>query len=132
LADITEKLTSVLSDGDGLKQTSEFTDSVKDSADNNTYSNNPCEYSDSDKPGIDTAAINDLFGNVDLSQILGLVGMFTAPKEDKNVNFLMALKPLLSEERATKVDMAVRVLKMIGIYSVLKDSGMISGIKIKT
>jgi hypothetical protein len=76
----------------------------------------------------DTSAFDNLFDGIDLSMILDLMNTLSNPKEDKNVNFLLALKPLLSEERAPKVEKAVRVLKMYDIYTVLKDSGMLSGL----
>ena len=45
--------------------------------------------------------------------------------EDKDAEFLLALKPHLKEERQKKVDKAVKILKLLSIWSVLRDSGML-------
>ena len=45
--------------------------------------------------------------------------------EDKNAGLLLALKPLLKEERQAKVDKAVKMLKLFAVWSVLKDSGLL-------
>ena len=45
--------------------------------------------------------------------------------EDKDAELLLALKPHLKEERQKKVDKAVKILKLLSIWSVLRDSGML-------
>jgi hypothetical protein len=75
-----------------------------------------------------TEGLEDLFNNIDLDKILELIKLFSNPPTDKNVNFLLALKPLLSEERAPKVEKAVKILKMYDIYQKLKESGMLSNL----
>jgi hypothetical protein len=76
----------------------------------------------------DTEGLEDLFNNIDLDKILEIINLFSNPPADKNVNFLLALKPLLSEERAPKVEKAVKILKMYDIYLKLKESGMLSNL----
>ncbi|MDR0987728.1 MAG: hypothetical protein LBL98_08570 [Ruminococcus sp.] len=76
----------------------------------------------------DTEGLEDLFNSIDLDKILELINILSNPPSDKNVNFLLALKPLLSEERAPKVEKAVKILKMYDIYQTLKESGMLSGL----
>ena len=39
---------------------------------------------------------------------------------------LLALKPLLREERQSKVDKAVKMLKLFTVWTVLKDSGLLN------
>lgn len=45
--------------------------------------------------------------------------------ENKDAELLLALKPHLKEERQKKVDKAVKILKLLSIWSVLRDSGML-------
>ena len=45
--------------------------------------------------------------------------------EDKDAELLLALKPHLKEERQKKVDKAVKILKLLSIWSILRDSGML-------
>lgn len=44
-------------------------------------------------------------------------------KSDKNTDLLMALKPHFSPERAKKVDDAVKILALLRLYPLIKDSG---------
>ena len=43
----------------------------------------------------------------------------------KDAELQLALKPHLKEERQKKVDKAVKILKLLSIWSVLRDSGML-------
>ena len=46
-------------------------------------------------------------------------------KEDSDAALLLALKPHLREERQKKVEKAVKMLKLLSIWSMLKESGML-------
>jgi hypothetical protein len=76
----------------------------------------------------ESSGFEDILNGIDLDKLLSLMEMLQSPIEDKNIRFLEALKPLLSEDRAPKVEKAVKVMKMYDIYLVLKDSGMLSGL----
>jgi hypothetical protein len=76
----------------------------------------------------DMSGFEDLLNGIDLDKILALMEMLQSRSEDNNVKFLLALKPLLSEERAPKVEKAVKMMKMYDIYMALKDSGMLAGL----
>jgi hypothetical protein len=43
---------------------------------------------------------------------------------DERVDFLMALKPLLSEERRHKADEAARIVRLLALLPVLKERGL--------
>ncbi len=46
-------------------------------------------------------------------------------ERDKNVELLRALKPHFSAGRATRVDDAIRILQLISLFPVLKESGLL-------
>lgn len=48
--------------------------------------------------------------------------------DDKDVALLRALKPFISDERKHKVDEAVKILKLLSLLPLLKDSGFLGGI----
>lgn len=73
---------------------------------------------DSSKQGID----------FDLSKLLMIGQVMSSVSNDKNTELLLALRPLLKEERQEKVDKAVKILKLLAVWSVLKDSGILSDI----
>lgn len=49
-------------------------------------------------------------------------------KNDKNCDLLIALKPLLSEDKQPRVDKAVKLLRLYNIYSELKESGALGNL----
>ena len=57
-------------------------------------------------------------------KIAGLAGALS--QKDKNAELLLALKPHLSEERQKKVDKAVKLLKLIAIWNMAKENGLLS------
>jgi hypothetical protein len=66
-------------------------------------------------------------GIPDLGSIMkftGLLGAFS--QTDKNEELLLALKPHLSEERQKKVDKAIKLLKLIAVWNIAKESGLLS------
>ncbi|MDR0943995.1 MAG: hypothetical protein LBM41_05630 [Ruminococcus sp.] len=76
----------------------------------------------------DLSGFEEILEGIDLDKLLSLMEMLQSPIEDKNIRFLEALGPLLSEERAPKIKKAVKVMKMYDIYQALKDSGMLAGL----
>ena len=50
-----------------------------------------------------------------------------ANKSDKNVELLLALKPLLKEENQAKIDRLIKIFKLFAIYPLLKESGLLGG-----
>ncbi len=58
-----------------------------------------------------------------------LIGLFAKLKEstqdDENINFLCALKPLLGEEKRERIDKAIKLIKLLNLWPIIKDSGII-------
>lgn len=65
-------------------------------------------------------------GDFDFTKILKVQEIMNKASNDKNAEFLLALKPLLREERQSKVDKAVKMLKLFTVWTVLKDSGLLN------
>ncbi len=57
-----------------------------------------------------------------LMKIMGLLEQMNKP--DDNERFLLALKPLLRDENRTKIDSAVKILKLLALLPILKESGI--------
>ena len=65
-------------------------------------------------------------GMPDLSQMSAIVPvlqMFNKP--DNRVDFINALKPLLSEHRRRKADEAMNLLRLISVIPILREGGML-------
>ena len=70
----------------------------------------------------------DTSGGFDMGKLLQLQGMIAqASKPDKNVEFLLALKPLLKDENKTKIDRLVKIFKLFAVYPALRESGLLGG-----
>lgn len=63
---------------------------------------------------------------IDPVLLMKLMSGFSKP--DKNCDLLYALKPLLSKDKQNRVDKAVRLLRLLDVYSELKQSGALSNI----
>ena len=68
------------------------------------------------------------FGNIDIGKIAQLsTVMSQAKKSDKNVDLLLALRPMLKEENQIKIDRLIKIFKLFAIYPALKESGLLGG-----
>lgn len=69
-----------------------------------------------------------LFSGLDLGSIAKIAGLLgSVTKQTSDERLLLALKPLLREENQSKVDTALRLLKLISLLPLLKDSGLFGG-----
>ena len=67
-------------------------------------------------------------GGFDISKLMKLQGiMQSASKPDKNIQLLMALRPLLKEENQIKIDRLIKIFKLFAVYPALKESGLLGG-----
>ena len=65
---------------------------------------------------------------IDMQKIMQLTSIISqANKSDKNVELLLALKPLLKEENQAKIDRLIKIFKLFAIYPLLKESGLLGG-----
>lgn len=54
--------------------------------------------------------------------------MSAMKSDDKDVILLRAIKPFISDERKHKVDEAVKIMKLLALLPLIKDSGFLGGI----
>lgn len=123
--DLMGKFHEILSDEESMKQISElaqmFSSSDSSDAKNNEApeSGNAGGKQSGGIPGFD-------MGDFDFTKILKVQEIMQKASNDKNAELLLALKPLLREERQAKVDKAVKMLKLFAVWTVLKDSGLLN------
>lgn len=118
--DLMQKLQSVLNDKESMKQLSELAAML--GAEQNGEP--PEQQSAPPPPGGGSAP--DFLGDIPkLMQLSGAVSQ--AGKGDKNIALLLALRPLLKEENQHKLDRAVRLLRMMSLLPLLRESGILGG-----
>lgn len=67
-----------------------------------------------------------LLDGIDIDSIIKIMGLLEQMnKPDANEKFLLALKPLLRDENKSKIDNAVKILKILALLPLLRDSGIL-------
>lgn len=75
--------------------------------------------------GSDTQGTGGQSGGIDMGTMMKLISVIQSTGEnDKNRNFLIALKPLLSADKQERIDKALKLLRIYSIFLALKDSGL--------
>ena len=111
--DLMEKIQSVLSDKESMEQIQQLA-SMLGAA--------PEDSSPKEQPAPAASPLPDLSA---LTAIKGLASRTAG--SDKNIALLMALRPLLKEENQAKIDRIVRIFRIMALYPVLRDSGLLGG-----
>lgn len=110
-----EKIGELLSDEESVKQISELAQMfISDNSENSEK----CDDSDEN---------DSLFSSFDFEKIMKLQEIFSAFSEkDKNTELLLALKPYLKDEKKKKVDKAIKIMKLLAVWNIVKNSGMLN------
>ncbi len=110
--DLTAKLNEILADPESMKQVQLMAQQLLGE-----------ERSD-EKPSV--APEPQLFEGLDIGKIATVLTKYKSASGDPRTALLLALKPNLSAERQAKVDTAIKLLKMIELLPLLKDSGLLN------
>ncbi len=120
--DILGKIGELLSDEESMKQLSELAEILMNETsqeENNRKSDNENNNDDGDKEKSPSLGF-------DLTSLLKLRPLLDGlNQKDKNTDLLLALKPHLSEEKSAKADKAVKLLKVLALWSIIKESGLL-------
>lgn len=109
--DLNEKLAGILNDPQSMEQVRKMAENLFGSE------AQPAQASES----------NDFAGfpsGDELQTIMTLMSHFKGQNEDDRTRLINALKPYLSEKRQEKAENAIKVLKLLEILPLLKDSGL--------
>ena len=68
--------------------------------------------------------------NIFNSDLLGNIGKLgnAVSRDDDRTALIKALKPLLSEPRQQKADEVIKILRIVQLIPLLKDSGLLNGL----
>ncbi len=115
-----EKIGKLLSDEESMKQLSELAqllmNETKSSESENSTDNNNCSENDG-------GSFPDISSIMKITELMG-----TFSQNDKNTDLLLALKPHLKEERQQKVDKAIKLLKLMAVWNIAKETGLLNDI----
>ena len=80
------------------------------------------------RDGAQESSDGGLFSGLDIGSMAKIAGLLSAAgSTSDDERLLMALKPLLREENRGKVDTAMRLLKLISLLPLLRESGLFGG-----
>ncbi|MGN0696567.1 MAG: hypothetical protein ACI4J5_07390 [Oscillospiraceae bacterium] len=150
--DLSEKIGEILSDEESMKQIRELADMLTGSMSSAGTGNASSDAAESFDPDYekesdgsadngfpDLSALMGMLGGmsgsgadsgghsggIDMGTVMKLISIIQSTGEnDKNRNFLMALKPLLSADKQERIDKAIKLLRIYSIFLALKDSGL--------
>lgn len=122
MEDFAGRIQSILSDEESLKQIGELAQMLGLGAPPSAESSSPMSLPVSEEG---QGPQNDVLSGIDIGAVMKLVSGFNS--EDDNIRFIIALKPLLSEEKRAKADTAVKLLKLVNLIPLIKESGLLGG-----
>lgn len=114
---MSEKIQEILSDEESMKQLNELAQMFSASEKSGSQE-------ETDKSEQNSSEFN--MPDFDFSMIFKLQEIMNKTSDDKTSGFLIALKPLLKKEKQEKVDKAVKMLRLLAVWDVLKESGLLN------
>ncbi len=137
MEDMAQKLQNILSDEKSMQQLSELAAMLGLSDGSSAAGSGAQDFSEPSSPvsafsnASNTQAPKDMQtpdSGIDVGALMNIASKLrNFNPEDDNIRFLIALKPLLGEEKRVRVDRAVKVLRLLNILPLIKDSGIIGG-----
>jgi hypothetical protein len=109
--DLNLKLAQILNDPESMNRVREMAESI-------LSQNNEAK---EEKPTSPIGAVD----SAELMKIMSIVGRLQNQGDDARTSLLAALKPHLSEPKREKVDTAIKILRLLELLPLLKESGVL-------
>ena len=74
----------------------------------------------------DLSGIGEMLGGGELNSIISVISKMKSASDDSRVQLISALRPHLSEERKKRADTAIKILKLLDLLPLIKDSGLMN------
>lgn len=114
--DLSAKLTELLNDPESMNRVRQMAESI--------LGGNEAE-AEAPALGGELSNISDMLDGGELQTIISLISQMKATSDDSRVQLINALKPHLSEERRKRADTAVKILKLLDMLPLIKESGLL-------
>lgn len=73
-----------------------------------------------------TENISNMLPGEELGAIMSIIGQLKNTGNDSRTQLLSALKPHLSEPKREKVDTAIKILRLLELLPLIKDTGLLN------
>lgn len=128
--DMAQKIQSILSDEESMGQIMKLAQMLgaEESGGNSQAPDISSIFGGGDNSQSENNTSTDGGLGFDMSKIASLAQiMQQANQRDKNTDFLIALKPLLKTESQTKIDRVTKIFKLMAVWPLIKESGILGG-----
>ena len=115
--DLSAKLTELLSDPESMNRVRQMAESILGESGDEPPA---------PSPAADISALGDMLGTGELQSIISVISKMKSAKDDSRVQLISALRPHLSEERRKRADTAIKILKLLDLLPLIKESGLIN------
>ncbi len=128
--DMAQKIQSILSDEESMGQIMKLAQMLgaEESGGNSQAPDISSIFGGGDNSQSENNTSTDGGLGFDMGKIASLAQiMQQANQRDKNTDFLIALKPLLKTESQTKIDRVTKIFKLMAVWPLIKESGILGG-----
>ena len=115
--DLSSKLTELLSDPESMNRVRHMAESI--------LGENGDEVS-APAAAPDISSLGDMLGSGELQSIISVISKMKSAKDDSRVQLISALRPHLNEERRKRADTAIKILKLLDVLPLIKESGLLN------
>lgn len=122
MEDMSKKIQELLSDEESMRQINELAQMLSSSEGDKETKNDSTSQPSSDEGSSDSNL------NFDPSKLLMLQSVMSSADGGSDARLLLALRPLLQDKRRSRVDRAVKILKLISTVQILRESGMLGNL----
>ncbi len=109
--DLNEKLAGILNDPESMERVRKMAENILGGKEENEQKT-------------ENANLGGIADGLDLGMLMSLVSKLNSAEEDERTHLLQALKPYLSEKRQAKTENAIKILKLLELLPLLKESGL--------
>ena len=111
--DLGEKLAGILNDPESMERVRKMAESILGETEEKEA-----------PPPNPIGDFSNILGMEELGNIISIINKLKESGNDPKAQLLYALKPHLSEPRREKVDTAIKILKLIEIFPLIKETGL--------
>lgn len=115
--DLSAKLAELLNDPESMNRVRQMAENILGESGGDPPAPEP--------PG-DLSGIDEMLGGGELNSIISVISKMKSASDDSRVQLISALRPHLSEERKKRADTAIKILKLLDLLPLIKDSGLMN------
>jgi hypothetical protein len=114
------RINDILKDEESLRQLSELAEMLRSGEFTGDSGEGDCRKAEEEN-SVNSGDMPDMEMMLKISSLAGAMN-----SSDKNTELLMALRPHLSPDGQQRLDRAVKILKLISVYEMAKESGILN------